>query len=84
MEASSCLVSLALLDGHESRSYSIDTRRSEILLGFYVRAGLWIDGIEILTSLGRRSGVYGNAKAASGFVTIAPCPRSPLDVYADA
>lgn len=47
---------------------SIDTRRGEILLGFYVRAGLWIDGIEILTSFGRKSGVYGNAKGGSGYV----------------
>lgn len=43
-----------------------DTRRGEILLGFYLRAGLWIDGLEILTNLGRRSGVYGNAKGGSG------------------
>lgn len=48
-----------------------DTRRGEILLGFYLRAGLWIDGIEILTSLGRRSGVYGNARGGSGCVTSA-------------
>ena len=46
--------------------FMFDTRRGEILLGFYLRAGLWIDGIEILTSLGRRSGVYGNAKGGSG------------------
>lgn len=45
-----------------------DTRRGEILLGFYVRAGLWIDGIEILTSLGRKSGVFGNANGGSGYV----------------
>lgn len=45
---------------------SADTRRGEILLGFYVRAGLWIDGIEILTSQGRKSGVYGNAQGGSG------------------
>ncbi len=43
-----------------------DTRRGEILLGFYLRAGLWIDGLEILTNLGRRSGVYGNPKGGSG------------------
>lgn len=46
--------------------FMFDTRRGEILLGFYLRAGLWIDGLEILTSLGRRSGVYGNAKGGSG------------------
>lgn len=43
-----------------------DTRRGEHLLGFYVRAGLWIDGIEIITSFGRKSGVYGNATGGSG------------------
>lgn len=46
--------------------FSEDTRRGEILLGFYVRAGLYIDGIEILTSQGRKSGVYGNAQGGSG------------------
>lgn len=56
-------------------SYFLDTRRGEILLGFYLRAGLWIDGIEILTSLGRRSGVYGNARAGSGFVLFVTSPR---------
>ena len=48
---------------------SSDTRRGEILLGFYLRAGLWVDGLEILTSLGRRSGVFGNAKGGSGYVS---------------
>jgi hypothetical protein len=46
--------------------FVLDTRRGEILLGFYVRAGQWIDGIEILTSLGRKSGIYGNALGGSG------------------
>lgn len=48
--------------------FMFDTRRGEILLGFYLRAGLWIDGLEILTSLGRRSGVYGNPNGGSGSV----------------
>ncbi|MCJ1224161.1 hypothetical protein MMC12_000805 [Toensbergia leucococca] len=52
--------------------FSLDTRRGELLTGFYLRAGLWIDGIEILTSLGRRSGVYGNATAGSGHTLIPP------------
>jgi hypothetical protein len=46
--------------------FVFDTRRGEILLGFYVRAGLWIDGVEILTSMGRKSGFYGNASGGSG------------------
>ncbi|CAG7989230.1 unnamed protein product [Penicillium olsonii] len=52
--------------------FILDTRRGEILLGFYVRAGQWIDGIEILTSLGRKSGVYGNASGGSGHTLIPP------------
>jgi hypothetical protein len=46
--------------------FVFDTRRGEILLGFYVRAGLWIDGVEILTSMGRKSGFYGNPNGGSG------------------
>ncbi|SLM37121.1 Uncharacterised protein family, zinc metallopeptidase-like [Lasallia pustulata] len=52
--------------------FMFDTRRGEILLGFYVRAGLWIDGIEILTSLGRRSGLFGNHAGGSGHTLIPP------------
>ncbi|CAG8942201.1 unnamed protein product [Penicillium salamii] len=52
--------------------FILDTRRGEILLGFYVRAGQWIDGIEILTSLGRKSGIYGNASGGSGHTLIPP------------
>ena len=60
--------------------FELDVRRGELLSGFYLRAGLWIDGIEILTSLGRRSGVFGNPKGGSGYVTSAEvangaCPR---------
>ncbi|KAJ5950827.1 uncharacterized protein N7479_009240 [Penicillium vulpinum] len=52
--------------------FVLDTRRGEIILGFYVRAGLWIDGIEILTSLGRKSGIYGNPSGGSGHTLIPP------------
>ncbi|KAJ6093272.1 hypothetical protein N7486_008561 [Penicillium sp. IBT 16267x] len=52
--------------------FVLDTRRGEILLGFYVRAGLWIDGIEILTSLGRKSSFYGNPNGGSGHTLIPP------------
>lgn len=46
--------------------FALDTRRGELLMGFYVRAGLWIDGIQILTSLGRRSELVGNPNGGSG------------------
>ena len=45
---------------------SPDTRRGETILGFYLRAGAWIDGVQILTSTGRRSPIYGNPIGGSG------------------
>ena len=45
--------------------FLLDTRRGETILGFYVRAGLWVDGIEVLTTLGRRSGYFGNLQGGS-------------------
>ncbi|KAL8675417.1 MAG: hypothetical protein Q9168_000248 [Polycauliona sp. 1 TL-2023] len=52
--------------------FLLDTRRGEIIMGFNLRSGLWIDGIEILTSLGRRSGMYGNPNGGSGSSLIPP------------
>ena len=73
MEASSisvCLVKQCLFALNDT-DIALDTRRGEILTGFHLRAGLWIDGIEILTSLGRKSGVYGNPTGGSEFVLLA-------------
>ncbi|KAF2459570.1 zinc metallo protein-like proteinase [Lineolata rhizophorae] len=52
--------------------FLLDTRKGEILMGFYVRAGLWIDGLQVLTSLGRRSEVFGKAGGGSGHTLIPP------------
>lgn len=52
--------------------YNLDTRRGETILGFYLRAGVWIDGIQILTSLGRRSEVFGNSLGGSGHTLVPP------------
>jgi len=46
--------------------FPINARFGETLLGFNLRAGLWIDGIQILTSGGRRSEWYGNKDGGSG------------------
>lgn len=46
--------------------FQLDCRRGEVILGFYLRAGLWIDGLQILTSLGRKSEIYGNPNGGSG------------------
>lgn len=44
----------------EVSDFSLDTRKGESLLGFCVRSGSYVDGIEIITSLGRRSPLFGN------------------------
>ena len=61
------------LFGHRSgkpggSEFVLDTRKGELVVGFHVRAGLWIDGIQILTSLGRRSELYGNGNGGSAYV----------------
>ena len=52
--------------GRQTAEFGLDTRRGESLAGFFIRAGFWIDGIEVLTTLGRRSGVFGNEKGGIG------------------
>jgi hypothetical protein len=52
--------------GGKPSDFALDKKRAETLLGFYVRAGLWIDGLQVLTSTGRRSDIYGNATGGSG------------------
>lgn len=46
--------------------FGLDTRRGETIMGFYLRAGAWIDGLQILTSLGRRSEIFGNPTGGGG------------------
>ncbi|TGO18734.1 hypothetical protein BTUL_0008g01190 [Botrytis tulipae] len=58
--------------GGSSADFSLDTRRGEYITGFYVRSGLWLDGIAIMTSLGRKSQVFGNPAGGSGHTLIPP------------
>lgn len=46
--------------------FALDRMKAETIIGFYVRAGAWIDAVQILTSTGRRSEVFGNATGGSG------------------
>jgi hypothetical protein len=48
--------------------FLLDVRKGELLMGFSLRAGLWIDGLQILTNLGRKSEWFGNAHGGSGYV----------------
>ena len=46
--------------------FPLNFRMGETILGFYVRAGLWLDAIQIWTSTGRKSEIFGNATGGSG------------------
>ncbi|KAH6614746.1 putative peptidase family-domain-containing protein [Chaetomium sp. MPI-SDFR-AT-0129] len=48
--------------------FDMDVRRGEYISGFFVRSGFWIDGIQLLTSLGRRSPLYGNPYGGDSYV----------------
>ncbi|CAK4030731.1 zinc metallo ase [Lecanosticta acicola] len=61
--------------------FALDFRKGELLLGFYVRAGFWIDGIQILTTTGRRSEIFGKADGGSGYTLIPPRGYSIAGVY---
>lgn len=46
--------------------FVLDTRLGEQLFGFYVRAGQWIDGLQIWTTQNRKSEMFGNPTGGSG------------------
>ncbi|KAF2011698.1 hypothetical protein BU24DRAFT_354120 [Aaosphaeria arxii CBS 175.79] len=52
--------------------FFLDTRKGEMLMGFALRAGLWIDGLQILTTQGRKSEWFGNPTGGSGHTLIPP------------
>ncbi|KAK1753485.1 putative peptidase family-domain-containing protein [Echria macrotheca] len=53
-------------------TFDMDIRRGEYITGFNVRAGVWIDAVQVLTSLGRRSPMYGNVHGGSAHTLIPP------------
>ncbi|EEP82613.1 conserved hypothetical protein [Uncinocarpus reesii 1704] len=48
----------------------LDTRRGELLTGFYIRAAHKVEGLGIITSMGKINGVYGDATAGVGYVLL--------------
>lgn len=52
----------------------------ERVVGFYVRSGAWIDGIQIITNT-RRSEVYGNPQGGSGHELIPPQGYELVGLY---
>ncbi|KAL2194553.1 putative peptidase family-domain-containing protein [Corynascus similis CBS 632.67] len=52
--------------------FEMDIRRGEYITGFFVRSGFWIDAIQVLTSLGRRSPLFGNPHGGDPHTLIPP------------
>lgn len=46
-------------------SLHADIRRGEYITGFQVNSGGWVDGLAVITSLGRKSTFFGNANGGS-------------------
>ncbi|EME40242.1 hypothetical protein DOTSEDRAFT_74893 [Dothistroma septosporum NZE10] len=61
--------------------FDLDTKRGEMLLGFYVRAGFWLDAIQIMTTTGRRSEIFGNPNGGSGHTLLPPRGYSLAGIY---
>ncbi|CAN6624839.1 hypothetical protein TRVA0_010S00738 [Trichomonascus vanleenenianus] len=53
------------------RPHDLMFREGEQLVGFYVRAGYWVDGIQVITNY-QRSPVFGNASGGSGYELVPP------------
>ncbi|KAK4156447.1 putative peptidase family-domain-containing protein [Chaetomidium leptoderma] len=52
--------------------FDMDVRRGEYITGFFVRSGFWVDAIQVLTSLGRKSPLFGNPHGGSPHTLIPP------------
>ncbi|EKD15114.1 metallopeptidase [Drepanopeziza brunnea f. sp. 'multigermtubi' MB_m1] len=61
--------------------FNLDIRKGEYITGFYVRSGFWIDGLAVITSLGRKSAVYGDANGGDGHTLIPPRGYNLVGIY---
>ncbi|RWA08357.1 hypothetical protein EKO27_g6752 [Xylaria grammica] len=52
--------------------FNLDIRDAEVIIGFAVRAGSWIDAIQIITSTSRKSSIYGNTGGGSLHTLLVP------------
>ncbi|KAI1130144.1 metallopeptidase [Nemania abortiva] len=52
--------------------FIMDIRNAEVIVGFAVRAGSWIDAIQIITSTSRKSTLFGNADGGSLHTLLVP------------
>ncbi|KAJ8115535.1 hypothetical protein ONZ43_g4647 [Nemania bipapillata] len=56
----------------DGSSQLFDIRNAEVIVGFAVRAGSWIDAIQIITSTSRKSNLFGNTGGGSLHTLLVP------------
>lgn len=62
----------SVLFGHETQNFTDATLEpGEIIIGFNLRCGAWVDAIQIITSHGRMTDMFGN-KDGGGFAELQP------------
>ncbi|EDO16718.1 hypothetical protein Kpol_1003p23 [Vanderwaltozyma polyspora DSM 70294] len=71
-----------VLFGKETRNYSdVIMEPGEIITGFNVRCGAWIDAVQLITSYGRITQMFGNANGGGLGKLIAPEGKYILGLY---
>ncbi|KAM3160809.1 Jacalin-type lectin domain-containing protein [Lachancea thermotolerans] len=72
----------SVLFGKQTNSYSdFEMNFGEHLLGFNLRSGCWVDGVQVLTTQGRASKFFGNNGGGSQHQIIAPGGQHILGFY---
>ncbi|CCH59410.1 hypothetical protein TBLA_0B05840 [Henningerozyma blattae CBS 6284] len=72
----------SVLFGNQTNNYSdVNLEKGEIITGFNLRKGVWIDAIQILTSHGRITSMFGNATGGSGGELNPPQGQYILGLY---
>ena len=72
----------SVLFGKETSNYTdVVLEPNEIITGFNVRCGAWIDAIQIVTSYGRVTDMFGNKNGGTLAELVPPVGQSILGVY---
>lgn len=72
----------SVLFGKETANYTdIVLEINEIITGFNVRCGAWIDAIQIMTSHGRVTDMFGNKNGGSLSELVPPVGKNILGIY---
>lgn len=72
----------SVLFGNENSTYAdLKLEPDEVIAGFNLRSGAWVDGIQIVTSKGRMSEMFGNKNGGSSGSLMPPANKKILGVF---